>query len=413
MPYYNIQISKTMKKVFVLVVTALAMASCQKSTKSIVVENSSDRAREEIVEFCSKEVAQTPDFIITDSEGKQIAYQKTSDEKVIFIAKVAANSSSTYTLSAGKAEEAQTIACGKQYPERVDDIAWENDKSAYRLYGPALQAKGEKAFGYDVWVKNCAEPVVEDRYAKELNPETKAAIEALRTANPDSADALYKSVSYHVDHGNGLDCYKVGPTLGGGAAAIMIGDSIAYPYCYKEYVITDNGPLRFAVKLTYNTENIDGEQVTEIRTIICDAGSNLNKTIVEYKGLTKEQTIVAGPVLHDADGGSNVANKEIGYVGYADPTDNINNGNGTIYVGAVFAEAIDDAKVVMFSEEEAASRGANGHVLGFSTYKPNSKFVYYWGGGWSKYGFDNFQQWEEYLKSYALNVKEPLKVTIK
>jgi hypothetical protein len=193
----------------------------------------------------------------------------------------------------------------------------------------------------------------------------------------------------------------------------MIGDSIAYPYCYKEYEITDNGPLRFAVKLTYNTENITGEEVTEYRTIICDAGSNLNKTIIEYKGLTKEQTIVAGPVLHDADGGTNAANKEMGYVGYADPTDNVNNGNGIIYVGAVFTEALNDAKVVMFSEEEAATRGANGHILGMSTYKPEAQFVYYWGGGWSKYGFNDFGKWEEYLKTFAQNVKKPLKVTVK
>lgn len=402
-----------MKKIFILAASALAFVSCSKSTQNIVVENTSDRAREEVVEFCAKQVEQFPEFVITDSEGKQVTYQKTSDGKVIFVAKVAAKSSSTYNIAAGKPEAFATIACGKQYPERVDDIAWENDKSAYRLYGPALQAKGERAFGYDMWVKNCAEPVVEERYAKELNPETVAAIAALKEENPDSANALYRTVSYHVDHGNGLDCYKVGPTLGGGAAAIMIGDSIAYPYCYKEYEITDNGPLRFAVKLTYNAENIDGEQVTEVRTLICDAGSNLNKTIIEYKGLTKEQTIVAGPVLHDADGGTNVANKEMGYVGYADPTDNVNNNNGIIYVGAVFAEAVNDAKVVMFSEEETAARGANGHVLGLSTYKPESQFVYYWGGGWSKYGFENFAKWEEYLKTYAQNLKEPLKVSVK
>lgn len=402
-----------MKRALIVMASAIAMVSCQNSTKSVVVENSSDRAREEVVEFNAEVVAQTPDFIITDADGKQVTYQKTNDGKVIFMAKVAAKSSSTYTLAAGKAEEFATVACGKQYPERVDDIAWENDKSAYRLYGPALQAKGEKAYGYDVWVKNCVEPVVEQRYAMELNPETVAAIAALKADNPDSAAALYKTVSYHVDHGNGLDCYKVGPTLGGGAAALMIGDSIAYPYCYKEYEITDNGPLRFAVKLTYNTENIAGEEVTEYRTIICDAGSNLNKTIVEYKGLTKEQTIVAGPVLHDADGGTNAANKEMGYVGYADPTDNVNNGNGIIYVGAVFTEALNDAKVVMFSEEEAATRGANGHILGMSTYKPEAQFVYYWGGGWSKYGFDDFGKWEEYLKTFAQNVKEPLKVTVK
>ena len=43
------------------------------------------------------------------------------------------------------------VACGRQYPERLDDVAWENDRAAYRAYGPALQEKGERAFGYDIW----------------------------------------------------------------------------------------------------------------------------------------------------------------------------------------------------------------------------------------------------------------------
>lgn len=82
------------------------------------------------------------------------------------------------------------------------------------MYGPALQATGERAFGYDVWVKSVREPVVEARYASELNPETMEQIAKLKKTNPQAADELYRSVSYHVDHGNGLDCYKVGPTLG-------------------------------------------------------------------------------------------------------------------------------------------------------------------------------------------------------
>ena len=38
-----------------------------------------------------------------------------------------------------------------------------------RAYGPALQATGEKAYGYDVFTKRVPEPVVEDRYDGELN----------------------------------------------------------------------------------------------------------------------------------------------------------------------------------------------------------------------------------------------------
>jgi len=30
-------------------------------------------------------------------------------------------------------------------------VAWENDRIAFRTYGPALQATGEKAVGYDIW----------------------------------------------------------------------------------------------------------------------------------------------------------------------------------------------------------------------------------------------------------------------
>lgn len=59
----------------------------------------------------------------------------------------------TYKITPGTPEAFKTIACGKQYPERVDDIAWENDRIAFRTYGPALQATGEKAYGCDIWVK--------------------------------------------------------------------------------------------------------------------------------------------------------------------------------------------------------------------------------------------------------------------
>ena len=30
-----------------------------------------------------------------------------------------------------------------------------------------------------------------------------------------------------------MDCYAVGPTLGAGVAALMAGDTIIYPYCYR------------------------------------------------------------------------------------------------------------------------------------------------------------------------------------
>ena len=119
------------------------------------------------------------------------------------------------------------------------------------------------------------EPVVEARYAGELNPETKAKIAELKKTDPKAAQELYQSVSYHVDHGNGLDCYKVGPTLGGGTAALMPDGEIVYPYCYATQDILDNGPLRFTVKLVYNPLTIKGDS-TVIENTCYHAGCRLS-----------------------------------------------------------------------------------------------------------------------------------------
>lgn len=47
----------------------------------------------------------------------------------------------------------ETQVTGRLYPERADDVAWENEKVGFRIYGPATQAKGERSFGYDIFFK--------------------------------------------------------------------------------------------------------------------------------------------------------------------------------------------------------------------------------------------------------------------
>lgn len=390
------------------------LASCKPSSTTIEVSNKGDFDRSEMVEVPTSDMGLDANktYILRNADGKEVEYQLTHDSRLIFQADFAAKESKTYTFTEGKPAEVATVAEGKVYPERVDDIAWENDRIAFRAYGPALQANKERAYGYDVWVKRVSEPVVKARYEQELNPETLAKIESLKAeGKAEEAAELYHSVSYHVDHGNGLDCYKVGPTLGGGATALLVNDAIVYPYCYKECEILDNGPLRFSVKLTYCETEIDGDEVTEVRVITLDKGNQLNKTTVRYDGLSKEATVVAGPVCHHEDGGENIADAEAGYVAYADPTDNPNNDNGTIYVGAAFP-VLNDAKLVMFDADEAADRGANGHVLGYMTYKPGEALTYYWGAGWSKWGFETFEAWKAYMELAAKRVKFPLAITI-
>ncbi len=358
----------------------------------------------------------TAQIIVLDADGQQLPYQLTYDEKVIFPASVKANGKATYTIQVGTPVEMDVIACGKHYPERVDDIAWENDLVAFRTYGPALQASGERAFGYDIWTKyNTKEPVVEARYAGELDPETKEKIAELRKTDRRAANELYQSVSYHVDHGNGLDCYKVGPTLGGGTAALMVGDTIIYPYCYKTYEILDNGPLRFTVKLEYNPLTVKGDtNVIESRLVSLDAGSHLNKAVVSYANLSEPTNVATGFVLHEPDG-TVAAEATGGYITYVDPTDNVNNNNGKIFVGAAFPAPVKEAKSVLFPEQEKKELrgGADGHVLAISDYQPGSDYVYYWGAAWDKADIKTSEAWNAYVAAYAQKVRTPLVVTVK
>ena len=61
--------------------------------------------------------------------------------KVIFIADVAASSESHYHIMYGTKNLSDTLAFGRFVPERLDDYAWENDRIAFRIYGPALIEK--------------------------------------------------------------------------------------------------------------------------------------------------------------------------------------------------------------------------------------------------------------------------------
>ena len=101
-------------------------------------------------------------------------------------------------------------------PKRLDDVCLGRTISlGFRAYGPALQARNERGFGYDIFTKyNTTEPVLESMYAEELNEEKRAKIAELKKTDPKAAAELGRAISYHVDHGYGMDCYAVGPTLG-------------------------------------------------------------------------------------------------------------------------------------------------------------------------------------------------------
>lgn len=400
--------------------TALFCFACNDSrTVTVTVTNPLAMERSnEMVEVSMETVtdrlglADTAQIVVLNADGQQVPYQITYDGKVIFPAAIAAGGTATYTIQAGTPEAFDVKACGRCYPERMDDMAWENDLVAFRAYGPALQAKGERGFGYDLFTKyNTTEPMLEAMYAKELNKETLAKIAELKKTDPKAAAELSRERSYHIDHGYGMDCYAVGPTLGAGVAALMVNDTIIYPWCYKNQEILDNGPLRFTVKLEFTPLTVKGDStVVETRLITLDAGSHLNKTAVSYSNLKETLPIVAGIVLHEPDGAV-VADAANGYITYVDPTTGPD--NGKIFMGAAVPAVVKDAKTVLFSEKEKKERNnADGHVLAVSDYEPGSEYVYYWGFAWDKADIKTADAWNRYMADFAQKVRNPLTVKV-
>ena len=362
-------------------------------------------------------------FFITDADGKEVPSQITYDGKLIFPVGVPAKGKSIYYAQKGQPSVYEPKVFGRQFPERVDDMAWENDKVAFRCYGPALQRSGERAWGYDVWNKRTSRLIVEARYASELDPDMQRAIQKLRNIGQGNlADDLYNAISYHVDHGDGMDCYKVGSTLGCGTAALYVNERIKYPRCYTTYEILDRGPLRFTVKLAYGTENIDGMAVFETRIISLDAGSHLNKAVISYSGLKQETPLAVGIVVHNENPNAYVQNNTGGYMCYEDLGDpnqykekyraKQNADFGHIYVGTVFPQTMHEMKY----QSENGLPGAYGHILAISSVNNASPFTYYFGSAWDRNeetGIFSLTDWEAYLSNFVRQVRNPLKVTIK
>ncbi|MCQ2095885.1 MAG: DUF4861 domain-containing protein [Bacteroidaceae bacterium] len=364
-------------------------------------------------------------LIVTDADGKELPSQVTYDGKLIFQVGVAGKGKSVYYVRNGISSKYEPKVYGRYVPERADDIAWENEQVAFRTYGPALQRRNEQAFGFDIWNKRTSRFIIDERYANELDPHVAAVARKLTAmGNEALANDVRNAVSYHVDHGNGMDCYKVGATLGCGTPALLAdgGSTIVYPWCWKEYKILDNGPLRFTFTMTYNPSHLNGTEVVETRTVSLDAGSQMNKCVVSYSGLNTLTPVCAGIVVHNENPTAYILCPENGYMGYEDLGDSKqykekyrfqNKDFGRIFVGAVFP----DKKVTMKYRTDEGLPGAVGHILGVSSLKgSDDMFTYYFGTGWDRNketGFQNMTNWEAYLAAYARQIRNPLKVTIK
>jgi hypothetical protein len=157
------------------------------------------------------------------------------------------------------ADDKSPRAYARLVPERSDDLAWENDKVIHRIYGPALRA-GDEASGIDVWVKNVKRPVLGKWYA----------------------DDLAGRQSYHENHGEGYDGYKVGESTGIGGTGIWHNGQFVHADVYDKAKIYFTTPDVADFEAWYTYPPIDGQTYYETRRIKLRMGERLNEITARF-----------------------------------------------------------------------------------------------------------------------------------
>ncbi len=390
---------------FLLLLALSATALQQKAFAQkvqVTITNPSDQQRQEIVEIRLNDICQkmgvetTGQLVVHNAIGQEITSQKSYDGLLLFAVSMQPKGTARYTISKGQPSVYHSFVQGRVYPERLDDLTWENDRSIYRMYGPALQRRGEKSFGTDVWVKNTPELVAEYRYKLHMDGWHQG--DSLKKAGKkEEGEALFRNTSFHLDHGYGMDVYSVGATLGCGAPALMSNGELIYPWCWQQCRILDNGPLRFTAELTYGTTD---KGTTEHRLIALDKGSHFNKITVWYDGIKKPTPLAAGVVLHGKD--NIVINDD--YVLYADPTDNPKVHQSQIFVGTLFPDGVDKTTVL---------EGKTNHAIGIVNNYKGERYTYYFGSAWSIYDMPSIKHWQLTADEFLLRLKQKLVVTYK
>ncbi|MDR1667986.1 MAG: DUF4861 domain-containing protein [Bacteroidales bacterium] len=378
-----------MKTQWLCFVLLAATVSCRPAQIKVNVSNPFDLTHDNItVEIAWKDIlAQLPsaqpsqimviNLKTNEEQTSQVIFAGTpSPQALLFQVTLAAKETAGFLIREGTPKPYPAKTFGRHVPERKDDFAWENDRTAFRMYGPAL-AREKPSNGVDLWLKKTEKLIIDRFYHNDLK----------------------NKKSYHVDHGEGLDCYKVGHELGAGGIAPYINDTLWVGNHYVTQEVLDNGPLRTTFRLTYNNLPAGQKTFSEDILISLDAGSQLNKAIVSFDGDFTAIRVAAGISLHNKGGVTRIRQEEE-YIGYGETaTSDAGLPAGRNFVGVILPGMTGTATY------------AN-QLLALAPYSKGEKLTYYFGGGWNQWGFADDDAWFDYLARFAACLKQPLTVTL-
>jgi hypothetical protein len=254
--------------------------------------------------------------------------------------------------------------------ERQDDFAWENDRVAFRIYGPALETFAKEPLTsstVDAWSKRTRRLVLNDWYLVD---------------------------DYHRDHGEGGDFYSAGRSRGCGGSGLMVDGALAVSKNFRSSRVLASGPLRVVFEVSYPEWETPGLKVTEVKRVTLDAGSHFNR-FESYYTTDGDVTWAAG--IRMAKGVVPRVDRERGVVRTWEHLTNYGD-NGWLGCGLV----IDPATVVNVAE-------AGGNQLLVARTPKGRTATWYAGSGWDRSGdFPDVAAWDRHLDAFAARLRSPL-----
>ena len=264
--------------------------------------------------------------------------------------------------------ENKVKAYGRFVPERSDDFAWENDKVAFRVYGPAAPLKGHSS-GVDAWFKSVDYSIIDKWYKGHL-----------------------EGVSYHVDHGEGYDPYHTGISRGVGSTAVWIDGKPSAPHSYKAYKVLESGGDKVVFNLTYEWLTSLGI-IKESKTVSLALGSQLFHvdSVFTLDGEPAALPIVIGVATHD-EKATVYSNKDTGRISAWE----------RIHEKGVGTGALIDPALVEDVRHTPSDVKDESHIWIFTTSSDEGKLSYKAGFAWEGAGeITSNEQWMSYLDNYS------------
>jgi hypothetical protein len=387
------------KGIIVLMLSSTLLSYAQKS-KIITISNPLKIDREfETVELSKSALGLKTSDILEKYRVKEVGttsilISQCVDENgdgisdvLLFQPKIKASDSKKYELVLNndiKTKEPIAYCYSRFVPERTDDYAWENNKVAFRTYGPVAQKMtedkvkgGTLTSGIDAWLKRVEYPILNKWYEKYTTG----------------------TGTYHKDTGEGLDNFHVGDSRGIGGIALKIDTSYYYSKNFTTWKTITTGPIRTSFVLTYADWDAAGNKISEVKHISLDYGSFLSKFEIS---VSETNSISTGITLHNNDGKIE-GNLNEGWIDYWQPIDDSELGTGIVFP----KNTANSFEKYVVSKKDLCNLYVNLKVT-------NNKVVYYTGFGWKKQGeFTTKEAWEKYLGQFASKINNPLIVEVK